>query len=339
MKKTFSLIMLTLFLTGSLAHAQDVSKVGITAAPFLEIGVGARAIGMGGAFVGTADDASALYWNVAGIARIPDRQFFFMHSDWFADINFEYAGFVLPLGTLGTLGLAVTGVNYGNMPVRTIDRPQGTGEIFQASDLAIAASYARGLTDRFSIGFNIKMIQQRIWHERATGFAFDFGSLFVTGLKGMRIGASLSNFGTDMNMNGKDLLVYHDVDPYIIGNNDRIPANLETADWPLPLIFQFGIAFDPVQNDMNRLTMAIDALHPNDNTESLNIGIEYGFRELLFLRAGWRDLGLRDAEQGITFGAGFATRLVGTFNAQLDYAYADFGRLESVQRFSFLLSF
>lgn len=335
------LIVIVLLAAASMVRAQfsEVSKVGATAAPFLEIGIGARAVAMGGAFVGTADDVSALYWNPAGMARSQNRQVMFMHLKWLAAMNFEFAGFTMPLGNFGCLGAAITMLNSGDMQVRTEDRPEGTGEIFNASDLAFLISFARSLTDRFSIGANVKYIQQKIWHESAQGFAVDFGTLFVTGFKGLRIGASLSNFGTDMRMEGKDLLVFHDVNPYIIGNNDRTPAHLETGKWPLPLVFQFGLAMEVMKTSMNRLTLAVDALHPNDNTESLNLGAEYSFRENVFLRAGYRDLLLRDREQGVTVGAGFTSRFVGNTSFSIDYAYADFGRLEAVQRFSFSLGF
>lgn len=331
--------MICLIYSGLVLAESDVSKVGITAAPFLEIGMGARALGMGGAFVGTADDVSALYWNPAGIARSSTMQFMFMHSKWIADINVNWAAMSVPMGAFGSLGLSLTALDYGDMQVRTIDQPDGTGEIFNASDLAVCASYSRALLDRFLIGGNVKYIRQSIWHETASGMALDFGTLFITGLKGLRIGASLTNFGTDMRMEGKDVLVFHDIDPYITGNNERVPANLQTEKWSLPLNFQFGLAMDVVQTPQNLLTIAVDAVHPYDNTESLNVGAEYGFRKIFFLRAGFRDLFLRDGEQGPSFGMGLANHFVGNMSMQFDYAYADFGRLENVQYISFSLSY
>ena len=339
MKKTVILFYtLIIACTAGQAQMSDVSKVGITAAPFLEIGVGARAIGMGGAFVATANDASALYWNPAGIARSSQMQFMFMNTNWIADMKFNYAGLTFPLGAFGSMGAFLTALNYGDMAVRTVDQPEGTGEIFSASDLAVGLSYSLALTDRFTIGVNAKYIRQAIWHEKANGLAVDFGTLFVTGLHGLRIGASLLNFGTDMRMEGKDVLVFHDVDPYIIGNNDRVPANLQTEKWPLPLIFQFGLAMDIVNNEMNLLTIAVDAVHPYDNTESLNFGAEYSFRNMFSLRAGYRDMFLRDGEQGPTFGIGFNNTFLGNLSIRLDYAYADFGRLDNTQHLSLAIS-
>ncbi len=325
---------LLLFSTLLAQNGQSVSKVGMTAASFLEIGAGARAIGMGGAFVGTANDASALYWNPGGIPRLTRPEVIFVHTEWLADLQYEFAGLVLPLSRLGTLGFSLTALHMGEMKVTTIDYPQGTGEFFTANDLSLAVSYGVGLTDRFSIGFTGKYIHQQIWKERAHGMALDIGTLFVTGFHHMRIGASLTNFGTDMRMAGDDLLVYYDLDPSKMGNNERTFAELKTDSWPLPLTFQAGLAIDLIKNEMNQFTLAIDAVHPSDNTESVHIGAEYGLHNWFFLRGGYRDLFLRDTEGGLNLGGGVIARFLGNFQVKVDYAYADFGRLENVHRFS-----
>ncbi|HTR80658.1 MAG TPA: PorV/PorQ family protein, partial [Bacteroidota bacterium] len=145
----------------------DVSKSGTTAASFLEISVGAPAIGMGGAFVSLSNDPTALYWNPAGIAMLTGTDALLAHTDWIADTRFDFAGLVLPVGNFGTLGFSLTSLTMADMMVRTVEMPEGTGEYFSASDLAAGISYARPLTDRFSIGFTAKFIQQSIWHETA----------------------------------------------------------------------------------------------------------------------------------------------------------------------------
>ena len=320
-------------------EGKSVSKVGTTAAPFLEIGVGSRAVGMGGAFAGMADDATALYWNPGGISRLPRPELVLVHANWLAGISFDYVGFVMPVGGFGSLGGSVTLLGSEDMPVRTEVLPDGTGERFNTADLALQLSYGLNLTDRFSIGFNAKFIQQRIWKERASGFALDVGTLFTTGLKGMRIGATVTNFGTDMKMSGEDLVVNHDIDPTQMGNNDQIFAELRTDAWPLPLNFQVGVAMELWENNNTRLSVAADAIHPVDNTESMNFGAEFAWRKNLFLRGGYRNAFLRDGEEGLTFGAGVATRFLGNFRIQIDYSYADFGRLQNAQRVSLAMQF
>ncbi len=320
-------------------YNSDVSNVGTTAATFLEIGVGARPIAMGGAFVATANDASSMYWNPAGIGRLDAVEILFVHTNWIADMSFEYAGFVIPLGAAGTLGANFTMLDMGEMKVRTIDYPEGTGVYFEARDIAVGLSYGFNLTERFSLGFTAKYISQKIWNENAESFAIDIGTLYNTALEGLRIGAALTNFGADMQMSGNDLLVYYDQDPTRTGNNDRVFAELQTNAWPLPLNFQLGLAMDLIQNQTHSLTVAVDAVHPIDNTESMHFGVEYGFMGNFFLRGGYRNLFLRDSEEGFTLGGGVNVALMGNFELIADYAYADFGRLDNAQRFSLIVVF
>lgn len=335
MKKVFVVCCcLGLTVGGYGQFVSDVSKVGVTAAPFLEIGVGARAIGMGSAYVGTVDDASALYWNPAGIARLNRPEALLVHTVWLADMRYDFAGLVLPLGRYGAIGGSITSLSMDDMEVQTVERPEGTGEYFSAGDIAIGLSYALKLTDRFSIGFTGKYIQQHIWKETAWGIAIDVGTLFTTGFRGLRIGAILSNFGSDMKMTGKDLLVYHDIDPNKLGNNERIFAELKTESWPLPLTFQAGLAMELFQSHSHRVTVAADAVHPSDNTESIQVGMEYGLGERVFLRMGYRSLFMRESEEGLTLGCGVWLRFLGNVQFRMDYAYAEFGRLENAQRIS-----
>jgi hypothetical protein len=254
-------------------------------------------------------------------------------------MNYDFAGVALPLGAFGTLGLSFCSLGMDEMDVRTVFYPEGTGEKFGAGDVAIGATYARSLTDRFSIGLTGKYIRQKIWHMSSSSFAIDVGTLFVTQLNGMRIGASISNFGGKMRLEGKDTQVNHDIDPVKYGNNDKIIAHLDTDRWPLPLIFRAGVAMELFNTDINRFTLAVDAIHPNNNTEYLNIGGEYSFNENIFLRAGYKSLFMRDGEEGLTLGAGLAYGLLGRVNLKIDYAYLDFGILENVQRFTASIEF
>ncbi|MBI2619871.1 MAG: PorV/PorQ family protein [Ignavibacteriales bacterium] len=321
--------------------AKNVSNAGTTAATFLEIPVGAAAVGMGGAFVSLANDGSALYWNVAGSALLPKSEVIIVHTNWIADSKFDFAGLVLPLGSFGTLGFSLTSLSMGDMKVRTVEMPDGTGEFFSAGDLAGAVSYSRTLTDRFAVGMTLKYIQQRIWHESASAFAVDIGTLFRTDLfGGMVIGASLSNFGTRMQMAGRDTRYFIRLDPSKTGSNDRIPSNIEMDTWDLPLLFQLGVSTDVVKSDANRWTVTVDALHPSDNYESLNVGTEVVFEEFLFLRGGYKSLFLNDAEGGMSFGVGVkSSALFSGPSLSFDYAYRDFGRLVNIQVFSLSIRF
>lgn len=330
---------ITLFIIVLMLPVFGQTKVGSTAAPFLSIGIGSRSLAMGGAFVATANDVTALYWNPAGAARTMENGAQFTHSKWFADITFNWAGGMLQLGDMGVIGLSLTYLDYGKIEVTTMSEPEGTGEEYSANDLSMALTYAYNLTDRFSVGANFKYINQSIWNSSASAFAMDVGVLFRSDINGLRIGATIMNFGSDMKMDGKDLLVLHDINGEIFGNNDQILATLKTDEYPLPLTFKVGLAMELLEITDHKITVGVDALHPNDNAESLNVGGEYVFHELFALRAGYKSLFLDNSEEGLTLGFGLNWHFAPDFGVQVDYCYQDFGILEETQHFSIGVNF
>jgi hypothetical protein len=334
------LVVLALLLRPPSTVAQEVTKVGTTAAKFLSIQVGPRALGMGGAYVSVATDATAMYWNPAGIARLENREFYVSHSEWLADLSFDYLGLVLPLGDLGAVGLNFTALTMPDMEITDELNPEGTGLTFSAGSFAVGLSFARNLTDRFSIGANVKYIVENIWNSSSKGIALDVGTLFNTPFKGIRLGASISNFGSKMRIQGEDLLVQKDIDESIAGNNETINAFLATDRFDLPLLLRIGISWDVLNTESSRLTLAVDGAHPNDNTEYLSIGGEYAmFGEVVFLRAGYRSIYLRDSEERFTVGAGINYDFVRGYNVALNYAFEQFDRLSNVHKFSVALQF
>lgn len=322
-------------------YSQNVSKTGTTAASFLEIGVGAPANAMGSAFVGLANDASSLYWNVGGITNLANFEVILTHTDWIADTKFDYAGLVMPLGDFGNLGLSFTSLSMEDMKVTTVEQPDGTGEFFSSSDIAIGLSYARRLTDRFSVGITAKYIQESIWHMSASAFAIDAGTVFKTDLLGgLTIGAVLSNFGTPMKLEGRDARYYIQVDPTKLGSNDVIPANIEMDSWDLPLTFQIGVSTQAINTDNYKLIVSADALIPNNDYQSVNVGGEFSFMNIFSLRAGYNSLFLKDSEGGLTIGAGVNSNiLLSAAVVRFDYAYRDFGKLKDVHSFSVGIKF
>lgn len=341
MKHLAWVLTLLMIVPCSRVGAQGVSKSGTTVATFLEIPVGSRAVAMGSAYVSHTGDATALYWNVAGTADLLQNEVVVSHSRWFADVNFDFAACVLPLGSFGTVGLSLTGLTMDDMKVRTVEQPEGTGEYFSAGDIAVGVSYARSLTDRFAIGMTAKYIRQSIWHEAAEGFAIDAGTIFRTDLfGGMVIGASLSNFGTPMKLAGRDTRQFGRIDDSKLGSNDRIPQDIEMDAWDLPLLFQLGVSTTVVKSENSVWTVALDALHPNNNFESINVGTEYCYNSFLYLRGGYNALFLDQAEGGVSAGVGISTSsLLGFGRVAFDYAYRDYGRLEGIHVFSVGLMF
>ncbi len=337
-KLIFTLALIVIFAT--LAFAQNVSKVGTTAAPFLNVGIGARAVGMGGAYVSLANDALAMFWNPAGIALVRGNEAVFNHSEWIADINFDYAGLVMNLGNLGTFGLSGNFMTMGEMERTTELYPEGTGQRFNAGSYAMGLSYARSLTDRFAIGFNVKYVHEFILNSSANGLAIDIGTVFVTQFRCLRIGAAITNFGTKMRMAGRDVLVQHDTDPQREGSNERINANLSTDAYDMPLNLRVGVSYNVLQDvEKNALWLSVDAVHPSDNVESVNTGAEYVLMDMFALRGGYASLFADDTEQGMTLGAGLKYAFGGSLALKVDYAYESFGRFDNIQKFTLALGF
>ena len=273
----------------------DFAKLGTSGAQFLKIGVG-RGAAMGEAFVAVADDASATYWNPSGLGTITERAINLQHNEWIADVRHEYLSVILPLSNFGTMGISLTALTMGEMEILTVDDPNtsiredtGTGTYFNASDFALAFSFGRMFTDRLAAGLTVKAVQEIIWDMSATGIAADFGIHYNTGFKGLRIAAAVSNFGSDLNFSGRQLDKATNLFPDAPeGEYEYIPVQLKTTPFSMPLIFRFGIAFDPIANEASRFTVALDLNHPNDNYETINLGLEYGYLNTVFLRLGYK---------------------------------------------------
>jgi long-subunit fatty acid transport protein len=336
MKTLIKLTLLFFIVVGNTfsQSVKDVSKKGTAAAPFLSISQGAKATAMGSAFVSIANDASAIYWNPAGLAKLQGAGAMFDRTTWFADVNYNFVSGYFNLGDMGTIGLSFTSSEYGDMKVTTIEAPDGTGELFSATDAVFALSYAMSLTDNFAIGFTPKFIYQSIWKMNAIAVAIDLGVQYVTPFDGIILAMSISNFGTKMKLSGNSNLVLHDLDLTSTGNNGNIPAYLQTEDWALPLNFRVGLGYSFHFSDENQLTLAVDALHPSDNYESVNAGAEYSYNDFLFLRGGYKSLFLADTEESFALGFGVKQALLNNLAIKLDYAYQDFGRLNNIQKFT-----
>jgi hypothetical protein len=332
MKRILSLFVIAiLILTSVSVYAARTTKTGTTSAQFLKIGTYASTLGMGESAVANPIGLSAIHWNPAGLSRYHTQEAAFSQSNWLAGTQFLHVSAAMDLDRVGVISAYITNLDYGDMVVRTELKPEGTGEIFSASDMSIGISYAINLTDHFSIGGSFKYISQQIWHMSASTVAFDIGSLFITPFKDIRIGMSITNFGGQMTLQGRDVRFFSDPAPELYGSNDQIPAHYELASWPIPLTFRVGLSGDLFQDSrFLQLTWAFDALHPSDNAEYINIGTELMFFEKFFLRTGMRTLFGEDKEGGLTFGAGLKYAFSPRLKIKLDYAWADFGVLEDI---------
>ena len=333
--KALFFILAVNILTAQLEIDQNISKRGTTAAQFLKISTGGRGIAMGNANVAICSDLTSSYWNPAGLARMENIQVYFENNEWLAgtDYNFGAVGFSVPM--VGVFSLSLTMLSTPDDMVRTVENPKGTGEKFNAQDLAIGLTVARSLTDRLALGATVKTIRQRIWHSSGQTMATDIGVQYKTPIRDIMLGASISNFGNDMALSGRDMNISVDPDPANQGNVEFVNAEYQTDAFPLPLFFRVGIGGHLINTPFLQALFAIDAVHPNDNYEYVNLGIEAAFNNMVYLRAGYPSLFKDDAIEGATFGAGLNYRVFRTSTfLKLEYSTADFGPLGMLQRLS-----
>ncbi|MBP7461729.1 MAG: PorV/PorQ family protein [Candidatus Delongbacteria bacterium] len=334
--RRYAIILMWLFLTLPMA-AGGITKVGTTSANFMKIGLSSRIESMGGAYAGLGDDIASLQLNPAGMARC-QSQAMFTYVDWLAETQFNYFGLLMNLNQFGSIGLGISTFSSGDMAVRTTSQPEGTGEMFSTSSFAVSLSYGRNLTDRFAIGGTAKYIHERVWHMNTGTMAFDIGTLFTTPFWGVQLGAYVANFGSNLKLSGRDSKFGYDPDQENEGTAELVNAEYELESHPLPLQFRVGIGKRMDMGAFSQLTAAIDAVHPNDNTEYINTGLEYGFKKMVFLRVGYKNMFEKDGEQGLTFGAGLNYRF-GQSWMVVDYAYSEFNRLDYAQRISLGIKF
>ncbi|NIT51894.1 MAG: PorV/PorQ family protein [candidate division Zixibacteria bacterium] len=331
----YSLIIFLVLSLSGMVHSQNVDYAGTSAVNFLKIGVGARAMSMGDASITLAEDASALFWNPGAISRIPQNSVNLSTINWLVDTRVTYAGAILHAGLWGTFGIDLDFFSSGDIEETTLQQQDGTGRFFNASDVQVGISYGRNMTDRFSVGMKVKYIQERLSNVDASSFAFDIGAVFITSfLNDLRIGATLTNFGSKMKFGGRDLSVIYEVPGSPSGK--EIPANLETLDWELPLLFRFGLSNYIYQNEDFSLLGAMDVVDSRDHDARFNVGGELGIYESLYVRGGYK---FNYDETTFALGAGFNLQRILNWNANLDYSYLDFGRFDPVNQFSLVLGF
>jgi hypothetical protein len=306
-------IVMVLLLPLHAEGAQIFEKVGTLGGQSLKIGVGARAAAMGDAYVAIADDATAVYWNPAGIARLSGQTITLNHTAWPAEILFDQAAYVFGVKWIpGMFGVNVRALTMSRDKVRTTYLPDGTGETFDAGEWAYGLSYARSLTDKFSAGLSINYVQTGLDDITGKSTTFDFGTLYDIGVLGAKIGMSIQNIGSDMTF----------IDESV----------------KMPVFFRVGGSFSMLQQGESRLLAAAEFTHPPDNSEKLNLGAEYSFRDYLFLRGGYK---MNYDTEGLTagFGVKFPLTLVKSSVARLDYAYSDLKYLSAAHRVSVNIGF
>ncbi|MBN2279320.1 MAG: PorV/PorQ family protein [Candidatus Marinimicrobia bacterium] len=347
--KHYTEIFISLLLFSALVFGQD--RVGTTSGNFLELGYGTAGISMGDAHVSNVRDISSVYWNPAGLAYMTNSQAQFMYMPWIAEMNTFFGAVGVSIPRIGNLALSILSMDFGEMEVTNLDFQEGTGETFSAMDMAFVVTYSRKLAQWFSFGTSAKYISSSIWHTKASAIAADLGVIINTQFfsptgnreDGLNIGMSISNYGTRMQYDGMDLLRSIDIKEDEAGNYANVQGQFTLKEWELPLIYRFGISLAPVVTKYQRLLFAIDALHPNNNSESVNLGAEYCLRAgsfgKLYLRSGYKGLFMTQSQFGVTAGFGIELFMIGKRGMSVDYSFQDVGVLGTTQSYSIKVSF
>jgi hypothetical protein len=317
-------------------HAQ--SKVGSTVGAFLRIEPGARGAALGNAGVALPDGIEAVYYNIGAAGLLDQPTVAYTHSFWFADISYDYVALALPLSGTSAIFGSVTSLNSGEIDVRTVDQPLGTGERYDVANVALSVGYGLRITSRFAAGIQATYATERIWHSSNRMVTFNLGTVYRLTESGAILGFSLANIGPRARFSGDDLAIQYDPDPGQHGTNSALPGEQLTDEFPLPGVFRLGVSVPWTLSDRSRFLFLVEALHPNDNTESANLGVEWSWSEVLALRAGFQTLFQEDREQGLTAGVGIASDLGGN-RYQLNYAWAAHAHLQDTHRITLVLEF
>lgn len=323
---------------GAATEAAAQSKVGTTIGTFLRIEPSARGAALGNAGSALTGSIESCYYNVGAVGLLEAPAVQYSHSMWFADISYDYAALALPVGESGNAFFSVTALGSGDIQVRTVEQPLGTDVFYDVTDVALGVAYGRRISDRFSAGVQANYVTESIWNTSSKTFTFNLGTVYRLTEGGVIVGCSLANLGTQSRFTGRDLGIYFDADPDAYGDNSALPAEQATDEFPLPGLFRLGLGIPHEFSENSRLLLLVEGLHPNDNSESMNLGAEWTLRNILALRCGYQTLFQEDSELGLTAGFGVFGSL-GERTYELNYAWAGHESLESTHRLTMVLGF
>jgi hypothetical protein len=299
MKFIFHIFIISFFFSLSFSEDEAVTKVATSAANWLKIENGVRGISMGGSQVASGRGMTGTHYNPASITFLKGSEFFYSKSNYLADISHNTLAYGTRLSPADYFGLHLFYLHSGDMKVTNESNPDGTGETFDVTNLSLRLIYGRQLTDRLRIGGALKYIREDIFTAYMQSFVFDLGSNFRTGIYGLILGMSVSNFGSDVQFHGEGLEI-------VVADTTARDGKLSkiTKKFSIPLTFRLGIQKDVLGGDdegASRLTVSADAINPIDYTVYGGIGLEYSWRDMAFIRGGTK---LFHDTAGLSLGGG-----------------------------------
>ncbi len=289
------------------------SKAGTRSFQFLKLGLGARAVALGGAFTGRADDASAMYWNPAGLQELHKPELLMSHLKFIEDISYSGIAYAQPLPRrFGTLGTYVTALTMGQIDktIAVAGAPffQKVGS-FTASDYLIALCYGNrlglwGMPLRY--GISVKYFKEKIDEATATAIAVDIGLKWKSSDFPIDIAFTAANIGS--------------------------ASPFDVVREKLPEQFTFGVNFRPF---LGRLNLGTDLVFPTDNQPYFNLGAEFWAVHFLAFRAGYTARAENTSdEKGYSLGMGFRI-----YKLVIDYAFKPYDTFGSAHQFALSLKF
>ena len=304
-------------------------RAGTSVFTFLNIGVSARATGMGEAVVALNQDATSIHYNPAIVAQLDQTEISVSQIQWPADIFYDYFSFSHRLKGRHYIGLNGGILHMKPMPETNEYFPDGTGNYFSYQDRFLGATYGAKMTDRFSFGVTLKYVAEDLAEYKMSTALMDLGTFYWTGYGSLRFCASLSNFG-------KQIAPQGDYMKKILDQNsgNEIEERTDFEKFSPPTQFRVGAAVDPIASAEHFLTISAQLNHPVDNAEYIVTGLEYSFMKLFFIRGGYK---FNKNEENFTAGAGLFIPL-GRFKLRVDYGYANFDHLTDPNRFSLGIS-
>src|SRR5256885_10999602 len=237
-------------LPGQVGLPSDNTAYGTTAGEFLLLGAGARGLALGGAYAALATDVSALYYNPAGAAQIERPGAMISSYSYVVNTHYIWAGLALPMsGGARTVGIQIGNFGFSDQPVYTVENPDGDGTKYSVGQTFIGATYAQNFSDRFSAGLTFKGISDALGKTSANAFAIDFGTNFHAQAAGrpIRVSFVIQNLGSDLKHTGSALdqtVTRPPVPGQVDVPQENQPAELQTKEWGLPVMFRVGASLD-----------------------------------------------------------------------------------------------
>ncbi len=304
-------------------------RAGTSVFTFLNIGVSARAVGMGESVVALNQDASSIYYNPAIIAQLENTEISISTVQWPAEIKYDYFSLTHQLFNKHYFGFNGGLLHMSPMMETTEFFPNGTGNYFVFQDWFFGIVYGAKMTDRFSYGLTVKHVNESLAGQTMSGVLIDMGTFYWTGYGSLRFCASLTNFGRQFSPEGKYEKKILDQD-----TGNEIIELAEYEKFSPPTKFRIGAGIDPINIGGHLLTISLQLNHPVDNAEYIVAGIEYSYLETLYIRAGHK---FNKYEENFTYGIGLVLP-IGLFNVMIDYGYANFDNLSDPKRYSIGIS-